>query len=406
MQKTILFIGGGIETLPAIAQAKSIGLYTVVSDMDVNAPGSYYADDFLKCSTYDVSDTLSNVMDFTASGKKIDGVMCVGTDVPLTVASIAKALSIPGISTASAELAMDKVAMKKKFREDSVPIPNFKRIKCYDELVKSIVDWGYPIIIKPVDSRGARGVLKLTKDVDKAWAWEHSKKNSPTNRVMIEKYLDGPQISTESIMINRKCYTAGFSDRNYEFLEKYSPYIIENGGDLPTKYNNQIKAKINEVLERASLSMGIENGVVKGDIVIYNGEPYVIELAARLSGGYFCTHQIPLSTGVDLVGNAIKLCLGEDININDLKPKYEKFICQRFFFPNPGTLNYINGLEQLEKDTTIEYYKIYLKPGQKVEEPVSHPSRAGMVIASGDSRSNARKNAINAINAIKFEYET
>ena len=406
MKKTILFVGGGVETLPAIIKAKSIGLHTVVSDIDSNAPGAYYSDDFLMCSTYDISSTLKRVSDFNKSERKIDGVICVGTDVPLTVATIAKSLSIPGISTASAGLAMDKVAMKNKFSKDKIPIPSYKRIKNYDELIESVLEWGYPIIIKPVDSRGARGVLKLDENIDKAWAWEHAKKNSPSKRVMIEKYLHGPQISTESMMINGQCNTIGFSDRNYEYLEKYSPYIIENGGDLPTKFSNEIKAKINDVLERASLSMGIENGVIKGDIVLYEGEPYVIELAARLSGGYFCTHQIPLSTGVDLVGSAIKMCLGEEININELKPKYEKFICQRFLFPKAGTLKYVSGLEKLEKNTTIEYFKIYVKPGQKVEDLVAHPSRAGMVIASGLSRSNARMNAINAINTIGFKYQT
>ena len=55
----------------------------------------------------------------------------------------------------------------------------------------------------------------------------------------------------------------------------------------------------------------MRDGVVKGDIVIHDGRPHVIELAARLSGGYLCTHEIPLSTGVDFVGCAIRIALGE-----------------------------------------------------------------------------------------------
>ena len=58
---------------------------------------------------------------------------------------------------------------------------------------------------------------------------------------MIEKYIEGPQLSTESIIINGKCYTIGFSDRNYEYLNKFSPYIIENGGDLPSALPSQIQ---------------------------------------------------------------------------------------------------------------------------------------------------------------------
>ena len=68
---------------------------------------------------------------------------------------------------------------------------------------------------------------------------------------------------------------------------------------------NHQKDDINKIIEKGALSMGISNGIIKGDIVINNNQPFIIELAARLSGVYFCTHEIPLSTGVDLISNAI-----------------------------------------------------------------------------------------------------
>ena len=142
--------------------------------------------------------------------------------------------------------------------------------------------------------------------------------------------MEGPQVSTESMMIDGNCYTIGFADRNYEYLEKYAPFIIENGGDLPSSLPEEIQDEVKKVVQKAALSMGIVNGIVKGDIVIYDGKPYVIELAARLSGGYFCTHEIPMNSGVDLVGNAIKMAIGENVDPDDLKPKFNKNICQRY----------------------------------------------------------------------------
>ena len=68
--------------------------------------------------------------------------------------------------------------------------------------------------------------------------------------------------------------------------------------------------------------MGITDGTVKGDIVVHDGEPYMIELAARLSGGFFCTREIPLNTGVDFIGAAIKIALGETVDEADLTPKH------------------------------------------------------------------------------------
>ena len=207
-------------------------------------------------------------------------------------------------------------------------------------------------------------------------------------------------------MVDGKCYTIGFSDRNYEYLEKYAPYIIENGGDLPSYLPDDIQSSVKDLVEKAALSMGIKNGIVKGDIVLHNKMPYIIELAARLSGGYFCTHEIPMNTGVDLVGNAIKMALGEKINLNDLKPRFNKYICQRYIFPKPGIINEINGLEEIENNSSIKYFNIHAKSGDKIEEPTAHPSRAGMVISTGVSRRDARHNATKAIEAIKFSYQT
>ena len=117
----------------------------------------------------------------------------------------------------------------------------------------------------------------------------------------------------ESIVIDGVCHTPGFSDRNYEYLERYAPFFIENGGDLPSHLPANIQDKVKELVGRAASALGVTDGTVKGDIVVHRGEPYVIELAARLSGGFFCTREIPLNTGVDFIGAAIKLAFGETI---------------------------------------------------------------------------------------------
>ena len=275
--KVLLIISGGIEAVPGIRLAKEMGLNVVVSDGSSTAPGFEYADDCIIASTYNVNETVQKAKHYHETIRKFDGVICIASDVPLTVASVADELGLPGIPIASAELAMDKMAMKIKFNKDGVSTPNFKQIQNREELGNIIKDWGYPVVIKPIDSRGARGVLRLTKEVDLDWAWAHSKKNSPTGRVMVEKYLEGPQVSTESIMINGSCYTVGFADRNYEFLEKYAPFIIENGGDLPSFLSEEIQDEVKRVVEKFNLSMGIKDGIVKGDIVVDDAKPYVIE---------------------------------------------------------------------------------------------------------------------------------
>ena len=401
--KTLLIISGGIEAVPGIQLAKEMGLYVVVSDGDPIAPGFEYADDTIIASTYDVNETVQKAKQYHETVRKIDGVMCIGSDVPLTVASVAKELSLPGIPVEVAELAMDKIAMKIFFKTAGLPIPDFIEIHGYDELANTVENWGYPIVIKPVDSRGARGVLKLTEKVDLQWAWNHSKKNSPTGRVMLEKYLEGPQISTEAIIVNGIGYPIGFSDRNYEFEDKFSPFIIENGGEFPSKLAPNDQDSISEMAINAGLSMGITNGIAKGDMVLTKNGPKVIEIAARLSGGWFSTDQIPLGLGIDLIGSAIKLALDEKINEKELLPKYHRGIAIRYFFPKPGIVKEINISKKYENINWIHRVRVFVEPGDKIEEVTNHTKRAGFVITTGKTCEIAVERAINFANSVRID---
>jgi hypothetical protein len=110
--KTLLIISGGLEAVPGIQQAKNMGLHVVVSDMNPNAPGSKIADNFLIADTYNIDDTVAAALHYHKTVRPIDGVICIASDVPLTVASVAHRLGLPGISIETAKLASDKLAMK------------------------------------------------------------------------------------------------------------------------------------------------------------------------------------------------------------------------------------------------------------------------------------------------------
>ena len=401
--RTLLIICGGNEAVPGIRKAKEMGLHVVVSDMNPHAPGFAEADDKIIASTYDVKTTVDAAIRYNKAVRIIDGVMCIASDVPLTVASVAEALNLPGISVESASLGMDKLAMKHRFAEDKIPVPWFSSVHDFDHLQELIKEEGFPLVMKPVDSCGARGVLRLTPEVDMAWAFKVSRSYSPTSRIMLERFLPGPQVSTESIVIEGKAYTPGFSDRNYEYLERYTPYIIENGGELPSHLSAETQQSVRDLVQEAAQSMGVSNGVIKGDIVICEGRPHVIELAPRLSGGYFCTHEIPLNTGVDFVGHAIRLALGEMPSPTDLMPLFQRNVAQRYLFPTPGRVVSISGDSEVAQRKDIVFSEIRVKIGDIVKPVSSHPERAGVLIAIGDSHQKAIDNATCAVNEIRIE---
>lgn len=289
MTKTLLIVSGGIEAADAARRAKEMGCYVVVSDRDPHAPGFAYANSCLIADVYGANETAAAAERYHRKIRHIDGVICVAADAPLTVASVLKRLGLPGLSVESARLASDKLAMKECFARAGVAVPWFAAVDTPQALSRIAIERGRDLVIKPVDSRGSRGVQRVARVKDLGRAFTLAQSHSPTQRVMAEQYLEGPQVSTESIVVNGRCFTPGFSDRNYEYLERYAPFFIENGGDLPSRLAVDTQQKVKDLVARAAAALGIVNGTVKGDIVVHEGEPYVIELAARLSGGFFCT---------------------------------------------------------------------------------------------------------------------
>ena len=403
MKQTLLIVGGGSETLLGIRVAKERGLHVVVSDQNRHAPGFALADTCLVVDTYDVEATVEAARRFHQCVQPIHGVICIGSDVPHTVASVSHALGLSGIPLEAARLAMDKIAMKQQFACDAVPIPWFSPIESIGHLQEICKRRGFPLVMKPVDSRGARGVLRLTAGVDLEWAFHVSQRNSPSGRVMVEEFLPGPQISTESMILDGQAFTVGFSDRNYEFLDRYAPHMIENGGELPCHLPETVKQSIHELIEHAALSLGIRTGVVKGDIVVTKGKPFIIEIAPRLSGGFFCTHEIPLSTGVRFVEQAIRLALGEHVSPSSLVPQHHMSVAQRYIFPRPGRVVRIANVERATSQPGVAFCDVRVQEGDVIPPIDNHPARAGVVIATGQNREEAIHNASHAIETLSVE---
>lgn len=401
-KKTLLIVSGGIEAADAARRAKEMGHTVVVSDRDPHAPGFAFADSCLIADVYGPAETAAAAERYSRKIRRIDGVLCVAADAPVTAATVAQRLRLPGLPLHVAELACDKLAMKKAFRSAGVAAPWFAEVATPQELQRIAVERGRDLVIKPVDSRGSRGVQRVAQVSDLTAAFMLARSHSPSERVMVEQYLPGPQISTESIVMDGVCYTPGFSDRNYEYLERYAPFFIENGGDLPSHLPAAIQDKVKDLVGRAASALGVTCGTVKGDIVVHDGEPYVIELAARLSGGFFCTREIPLNTGVDFIGAAIRLALGETVSPGELTPRHQTAVVQRYAFPRPGTVTHVRGEDDARKIAGIAEVVVTARPGDVIAPAGDKRPSAAMVLATGQTREAALKAANDALALIEI----
>ena len=405
MNKRLLVLGGSRQAAAGLDHLQQQGFELVLCDMDAKAPGRQYCTHFIKASVYHIDECLPAVEAFHSSCP-VDGVMCLACDVPHVVARIAEALKLPGNPVEVADRAVDKLAMKQKFQADGVNTPAFWQVTTEQELRQIQSDVRQTLVVKPVDSRGSKGVSRLLVGDDPAWAFNYALSNSETARVMAEEYIDGPQVSTESVVIDGEAVTPAYSDRSYEFLERYHPYIVENGGDMPSNLPEQIIDRIRELINEAAASLGVKNGIVKGDIVVRDGIPYVIELAARLSGGYFCTHQIPLSTGVHLVEANARLAVGERLCPREWEPKFSKHVSTRWKLLEPGRIVEIPDVKPILAMDGVRYFEHWLNEADVIEDARNAAASVAMVQAEGSSRSDTVAYAETALEAFNPRVET
>lgn len=400
--KSLLILGAGKEQIPAITRARKKNIHTIVLDMNKDADGFKYADEYYVISTRDEIALKEFVRNYK---KKIDGVITIASDIPHMVSRVAEVIGVRHIPIETADLAVDKFKMKERFQKKGVNVPPFRKITSVNDLKGFIKEFGYPVVIKPTDNSGARGVLRITENTDIEWAFQESKGNSRTGEVQVEKYLSGPQISTEGIMYNDTFYCTGFADRNYDKLEKFSPNIIEDGGDSPTILSDEAKALVMKEFENGVRALGIDWGPAKGDMVFCNGKAYVIEIAARLSGGNFCYDHVPLGTGVDIVDTYIDMAVGNSIDVECFKAKFQKGVAQRYFFPGTGKLKEIRGLDKIKAMDSIVKIEFFTDEGDVIKKQTNHTTRVGYVIAVGKDKEEAVKSAEKAIKTVEFIFE-
>jgi predicted ATP-grasp superfamily ATP-dependent carboligase len=232
--------------------------------------------------------------------------------------------------------------------------------------------------------------------------FKKSKKLSSEKKIICENYIKGDQISTEGIFINRKYYGLAFSDRNYDKINFTKPNIVENGGTVPSKYSGEYLKNINKVMRQASKSLGINFGTIKGDIIINDKKIYIVELAARLSGGYFASHTIPMAYGINIVKISLLCALNKKISKKLIYPKFFKYHSQRYIFSINGKVKNIKFDKAILKKKYLKEFKIFIKKNQYLKKITSHPDRRGMTICSGKDHKNSINNSNNIIKNIKI----
>ena len=378
----MLIIGGGVFQVPAIKTAKSMALKVVVTDYNPEAEGMLLADYPIEGSTRNINLSVNTAKQFHRACP-LDGVMTVGTDASQTVAAVADALNLPGIPFEVAERATDKIKMRQVLKEKGVPVPDFRPIWTLEECQQAIQDMPLPLVIKPCDNMGARGVRKIERLDDLISAFREAKEASISGKLILEEFMEGPELSLDALVFEGSIHITGVADR---IIER-APYFVEIGHTLPSALPEKQQSRAVAVFKQAIFALGIDIGAAKGDIKITPEGPKIVEIAARLSGGWMSAYTYPLSTGVNLYKAAIQIALGE--TPTDLKPKTSLVSAERSLLPPPGKILSIQGVEEARKIKGVKEIILMKEAGDMAEEPRSNLGKVGYVITVGKTREEA-----------------
>ncbi|MBN1594189.1 MAG: alpha-hydroxy-acid oxidizing protein [Candidatus Coatesbacteria bacterium] len=378
-----MIIGAGILQLPAIRLAKEMGLITMVSDMNPRAIGMRYADIPLIVSTRDIEGTVRAARDY-ATHRKIDGVITVGTDASRTVAAVANALGLPGNKFETAEVSTNKIKMRRRFLEHNVPSPNFRGVWTLQEAHRAAEQLGsWPLVMKPSDNMGARGVMQVDSMEIIPEAFHRAKEASPSGELIIEEFMDGPELSIDALVFDDEVRFVGIADR----IIGYPPYFVELGHTMPSTLPQDKIDEACEVMRRGIAALGLTVGAAKGDIKVTSKGVMIGELASRLSGGFMSSHTYPLSTGVSSIKAALEIALG--MNPTDLEPKFSKVAAERAVFCEPGQVRRISGIDAAQKAEGVVDVVVHVRPGDYVHPPTCNLDKPMNIITIADTREEA-----------------
>ena len=380
--KHLMIIGGGVFQVPVIKTAKSMGLKVVVTDYNPESEGMLLADFPIEVSTRNINLTVNTAKQFHMACP-LDGVMTVGTDASQTVAAVADALNLPGIPFEVAERATDKIKMRQILEEKGVPVPQFRSVWTLDEGREALNSMTLPLVIKPCDNMGARGVRKIERPDDLIPAFREAKEASISGKLVVEEFMEGPELSLDALVYGNEIFITGVADR----IIKYSPYFVEVGHTLPSILPQEKVKETLEVFKQAIRALGINTGAAKGDIKYTISGPKIVEIAARLSGGWMSAYTYPLSSGVNLYKAAIQIALGQ--MPDDLEPKTVLVAAERSLIPAPGKILSIRGVEEARKIKGVREIILMKEAGDWVEEPKSNMGKVGYVITAAKNREEA-----------------
>ena len=371
-KKAVLIFGVGPLQESIIKRAKKMGLYTVGIDPRADATCKDYVDAFEVVPGQDYEGHCAVVEKYG-----IDAIVTAATDKPLVMmARIAEKYGFPFYSVETAQWSTDKFQMKERFELGGVPHAQGRLISTAGE-AEGLV---FPVIVKPRDNSGSRGVKLCRNKEELEASINEALEVSKLDTVLVEEFIEGPEYSIEGLHHDGKSEVIQFTEKKTtEF-----PYNVELGHIQPANISKENQQIIREIVSKIGSALHFENCPSHTELKINERGIFVIETSPRLGGDYITSTLTPLSTGVNLEDELLKISLGESINP---QPKAIQYSSVRFFaFEEGCVIKHVSNEEFVKSWPHVVDFSFNLKEGQTVNRITSSLNRYGHIILTAGNR--------------------
>lgn len=372
--KKLLMLGGGFLQNFVIKKARGLGYYVYCLDADPNAVGFESANESAVINIIDPEACLQY-----AKEKNVDGVLTAATDFSvLTMSYIAQEMGLPGINYASAQLIKNKAKVRKCLFDAHADDTGYSfEITSMEEAKEILPQVKFPIMMKPVDGSGSRGASKVDKPEDFEKACEFAMNGSISHRAVAEPFVVGKEYGVESFVENGEIHVLAVMQKDMT----QPPYYAELGHAIPSGLPIEVESRIKECVRKALVAMGVNHGSVNMDILVSEDySVHIVDVGARMGGNLIGSHIIPLGTGIDYMGNMIKLAVGDKTcwnSISDSEPVATKLLAL-----SPGIVKELPDFKDIESKYGVKI-EHHLHIGDEITPYRTNLDGCGYVVATG-----------------------
>lgn len=298
----ILLLGGSPQQIPAIDYAKKQDYYTILCDFLSDNPGQYHADKFYCVSTTDKEAVLE-----VAEKEKVDGVIAYASDPAAPTASyVSETLGLPGNKYSIVKIMSEKDLFRNFLLKNGFNTPQFKFYSNLNSLLSDFDTFDRPMILKPVDSSGSKGVARIQNFSTIPALFTEAMNYSRCKRIIVEEYIDGPQLHGDAFVSNGKVVFSYLGDH-------YFNGMFNSSTMYPSQFPKSVIREMEKELQRFIGLVGFQIGSINVEFRISNREKkfYIIEVGPR-NGGHYTPNIIQYASGFNLIKASVDTALGKE----------------------------------------------------------------------------------------------